>query len=91
MDNSPAFENGSAPARISRPAFWQLAMRCAQIAGSVDVAFFFLFLILDSPVLAWVNVVSVAMYIGAYYALKQRRNRLAVWLICTEVVVHAAL
>ena len=91
MDNSPAFENGSAPARIGRPAFWQLAMRCAQIAGSVDVAFFFLFLILDSPVLAWVNVVSVAMYIGAYYALKQRRNRLAVWLIWTEVVVHAAL
>ena len=91
MDNSPAFENGSAPARIGRPAFWQLAMRCAQIAGLVDVAFFFLFLILDSPVLAWVNVVSVAMYIGVYYALKQRRNRLAVWLIWTEVVVHAAL
>ena len=91
MDKITATATNDAPARIRRPAFWQLAMRCAQIAGSVDVAFFFLFLALGSPVLAWVNVVSVAMYTGAYYALKHRRNRLAVWLIWTEVLVHAAL
>jgi len=88
---TPTNRDSEAPARIRRPAFWQLAMRCTQIAGSVDVAFFILFLALGSPVLAWVNVISVAMYASAYYALKSRRNRLAVWLIWTEVLVHAAL
>lgn len=79
------------PARQRRPQFWRLAMRCAQIAGTVDVAFFVLFLILGSPILAWVNVVSVALYAGAYYALRFRRNRVAVVLIWTEVLTHAAL
>ncbi|WP_336368070.1 GGDEF domain-containing protein [Marinobacter sp. C2H3] len=79
------------PASIRRPAFWQLALRCTQIAATVDVAFFGLFLALDSPVLAWVNVISVAMYVAAYVALKRKHNRVAVWLIWTEVLVHAAL
>lgn len=77
--------------RYRRPQFWQLAMRCTQIAGMVDVAFFVLFLSLGSPILAWVNVISVALYAGAYYALKFRRNRLAVGLIWAEVLGHAAL
>lgn len=74
-----------------RPQFWQVARRCCQIAGSIDVAFFFLFHLLGSPILAWVNVVSVAMYVAAYHALGRRRNRLAVGLIWTEVLVHAGL
>jgi diguanylate cyclase len=77
--------------RDARPEFWQLSMRCCQLAGSVDVAFFFLFLMLGSPILAWVNVISVGMYIYAYRAFNQRRNRLAVMLIRTEVLVHAGL
>ena len=80
------------PARYdARPEFWQLSMRCCQLAGSVDVAFFFIFLILGSPILAWINVVSVAMYVYAYLAFKQRRNQLAVLLIRIEVLVHAGL
>ena len=75
----------------ARPEFWQLSMRCCQLAGSVDVAFFFIFLILGSPILAWINVVSVAMYVYAYLAFKQRRNQLAVLLIRIEVLVHAGL
>jgi diguanylate cyclase len=75
----------------ARPQFWQLSMRCCQLAGSVDVAFFFIFLILGSPILAWINVISVAMYVYAYRAFKQRRNRLAILLIRTEVLVHAGL
>ncbi len=81
----------SLPRRDARPEFWQLSMRCCQLAGSVDVAFFFIFLILGSPILAWINVVSVAMYVYAYHAFKQRRNRLAVLLIRIEVLVHAGL
>jgi len=57
----------------------------------VDTAFFFLFHALDSPILAWVNIVSVTMYIAAYYAVKNRKQDLAVGLIWTEVLLHAAL
>lgn len=77
--------------RDARPEFWQLSMRCCQLAGSVDVAFFFIFLLLGSPILAWINVVSLAMYVYAYRAFSQRRNRLAIMLIRTEVLVHAGL
>lgn len=77
--------------RDARPQFWELSMRCCQLAGSVDVAFFFIFLMLGSPVLAWINVISVAMYVYAYRLFGQRRNRLAIMLIRTEVLVHAGL
>lgn len=77
--------------RNARPEFWQLSMRCCQIAASVDVAFLFIFILLGSPILAWVNVLSVAMYAYAYRAFQQRRNRLAILLIRTEVLVHAGL
>src|SRR5690606_28761584 len=60
-------------------------------AGSVDVAFFFIFHHLGSPILAWINVASVVMYATAYVALKKRHNRLALLLIWLEVLVHAAL
>lgn len=80
-----------ASAAVRRPQFWRVAKRCCQIAGTVDVAFFFLFHVLGSPLLAWVNVISVSMYILAYQALARRRNRLAIALIWTEVIVHAAL
>lgn len=79
------------PIRERRPQFWQVAKRGCQIAVTVDVAFFFLFHALGSPILAWVNVVSVAMYVIAYRALVKRQNRLAIGLIWTETVLHTAL
>lgn len=77
--------------RERRPQFWHVAKRCCQIAGSVDVIFFFMFHALGSPILAWVNVASVTMYVVAYRALGKRRNRLAIALIWAEVIVHACL
>ena len=74
-----------------RPEFWALSMRCCQLAGAVDICFFFIFLWLGSPILAWINVISVGMYVWAYRAFRDRRNRLAIMLIRTEVLVHAAL
>jgi len=71
--------------------FWLMCRRCCIMAGSVDVAFFFIFHYLGSPILAWVNVVSVAMYAIAYHALKRRRNRLALALIWLEVLAHTVL
>ena len=77
--------------REARPQFWQVLKRSCQIAGSVDVGFFFIFHFLGSPILAWVNVVSVAMYAVAYLALGRKHNGLAIWLIWLEVIVHAVL
>ncbi len=79
------------PIRERRPQFWQVAKRCCQIAATVDVAFFFLFHFLGSPILAWVNVVSVTMYVVAYRALGKKQNGLAIGLIWAEVIIHAGL
>ncbi len=79
------------PIRERRPQFWQVAKRCCQLAASVDVAFFFIFHLLGSPILAWINVVSVTMYVVAYRALGKRQNGLAISLIWAEVIIHAGL
>ena len=79
------------PIREHRPQFWRVAKRCCQIAATVDVAFFFLFHMLGSPILAWVNVVSVTMYVVAYRALGRKQNGLAIGLIWAEVIIHAGL
>lgn len=79
------------PTRERRPQFWQVAKRCCQIAAAVDVAFFFLFHLLGSPILAWVNVISVTMYVVAYRALGKKQNGLATTLIWAEVIIHAGL
>lgn len=79
------------PTRERRPQFWQVAKRCCQIAAAVDVAFFFLFHLLGSPILAWVNVISVTMYVVAYRALGKKQNGLAITLIWAEVIIHAGL
>ena len=87
LDNNVADRHRSE----QRPQFWALSMRCCQLAAAVDISFFVIFLWLGSPVLAWINVISVAMYVYAYRAFRDRRNRLAIMLIRTEVLIHAAL
>jgi diguanylate cyclase (GGDEF)-like protein len=77
--------------RQQRPAFWWLIMRCTQVAAMVDIAFFFLFHALGSPILAWVNIVSVLVYTTAYFAMKKRKTRFAITLIWSEVLLHAGL
>lgn len=71
-------------------SFWIVFKRSVQIAGCVDILFFFLFYLLGSPILAWVNVLSLSMYIAAYVCLSRRMNWIAVWLFWTEVLSHAA-
>lgn len=87
QDNSGPGKRGES----RRPQFWRVAQRCCQIAATVDVAFFFLFHLLGSPILAWINIVSVTMYVVAYFALSKRKNRIAIVLIWCEVIVHAAI
>lgn len=83
--------SASRPQRERGPQFWQVARQACQLAGAVDISFFFLFQLLGSSILAWINVISVAMYVAAYYALERHQNRLAIRLIWTEVIVHSAL
>ena len=66
-----------------------MVRRVTVLASCVDVGFFFFFLAAGSPILAWINVLSVAMYIVAYRLLGQRRNRPALMLIWAEVLGHA--
>lgn len=74
-----------------RPQFWQVAKRCCILAAIIDVAFFAIFMALDSPILAWVNLLSITMYLTAYVAYSIRKNKLATILIWTEVLYHSAL
>jgi diguanylate cyclase (GGDEF)-like protein len=65
--------------------------RCIQIAAFVDFMFFFIFQAVGSPILAWINIVSISMYVAAYVCLTRRKNVAAVCLIWAEVLGHAAL
>lgn len=71
--------------------FWLIFKRCVQIGGCTDVLLFFLFHWLGSPILAWVSVVSVALYVLAYQLLRKRYNKIAVAVVWFEVLAHSAL
>ncbi|GAB3676326.1 GGDEF domain-containing protein [Salinisphaera aquimarina] len=68
-----------------------MTRRVTLLAACVDAAFLCFFLLVDSPLLAWLNVVSIAMYAVAYRLLSRRRNRPAVILIWIEVLGHALI
>ena len=74
---------------LSGRAFWDMLRRMVIGAACVDVLFFFLFLALGSPLLAWLNVLSVSMYAAAYVLIGRRANMAALVLIWLEVLGHA--
>jgi diguanylate cyclase (GGDEF)-like protein len=79
------------PNNERRPQFWLVAMRSCVFAAIIDVALFVIFYLLESPLLAWINVASIAMYIGAYYAFKHRKGLLGAGLFWAEVLIHAGV
>jgi len=87
-DNSTA---STMPNKNRRPEFWRVIIGVCQGAILIDLSLFFLFYFLESYILAWVNVVSVIIYTIAYYSVKNRKTKLASFLIWTEVIVHATL
>jgi diguanylate cyclase (GGDEF)-like protein len=89
----PAADAPSGDGRLTstHSAFWIMTRRVTILAASVDVAFLVFFLAVGSPLLAWLNLVSIGMYATAYALLVRRRNSLALLLIWTEVVAHAAI
>jgi len=65
--------------------------RVALLAAGVDCLYFVFFLAVDSPWLAWINVVSVAMYALAYRLARRQRLRWAALLIWLEAFPHAVI
>ena len=76
---------------LAHKAFWIMSRRVTVMAAGVDLAFLPLFLALGSPLLAWLNVLSIALYAAAYGLLLRRANSAALLLIWMEVTGHAAL
>lgn len=76
---------------MTRHAFWIMSRRVTLMAASVDLAFLVLFSLLDSPILAWMNLASISMYLTAFWLLTKRINNLALVLIWAEVLGHAAI
>jgi len=76
---------------LAHSAFWIMTRRVTMVAAGVDAAFLVLFLALDSPFLAWLNVGSIVLYAAAYWLLTKRANIIAVLLIWIEVLGHAAI
>ena len=68
-----------------------MTRRVTVMAAGVDLAFVFLFLAFGSPLLAWLNLVSITMYAVAYWLLGRHINGPAVVLIWIEVLGHAAI
>ena len=95
MHAAPPSPTAPAPAptgsRLAHKAFWIMARRVTVMAGCVDLAFLPLFLWFGSPLLAWLNIGSMALYAAAYMLLARRRNMLALALIWAEVLGHATV
>lgn len=72
-------------------AFWTLMRRIAVLAMCVDGLYFVLFHLIGPPILAWINIASIAMYGAAYFLILQRRNAAAVLLMWIEVLGHATI
>ena len=68
-----------------------MTRRVTILAAVVDVALLAFFLAVNSPLLAWLNVVSIVMYGTAYVLITRRKNIAALVLIWTEVLTHAAI
>ena len=83
---------GKEPRRTSaHSAFWIMTRRVTVLAACVDMAFLAFFLAVGSPLLAWINLISVGMYGAAYLLLTRRRNLPAIILIWVEVTAHAVV
>jgi len=76
---------------LAHSAFWIMVRRVTLGAATVDLGMLFLFLALGSPVLAWINVASIALYGIAYWLITRRINTPAIMIIWIEVLGHAAL
>jgi diguanylate cyclase (GGDEF)-like protein len=79
----------SATIESAASAYWALLKRVALFAAGVDIGFLLLYGALGAMALALVNLVSVAIYLVAWWLLVRRRNEWAIGLMWFEVLTHA--
>ena len=93
MTKKPSINSTTKPPRNpdNQAVIASFVGRVALFSAAVDCIYFLFFLALGSSFLAWMNVVSVAMYLSAYSLVQRRRVHLAVMLIWLEAFPHAAI
>jgi diguanylate cyclase (GGDEF)-like protein len=64
---------------------------CAWLGVLAHAGFMPLFWLSGYPVLALFNVLSVAIWVGAWLLNRRQHSTLAMWLVTAEVMAHAAL
>lgn len=90
--DAPSYVRANTGSKLAHRAFWIMARRVTVVAACVDLAFLILFLVFESPFLAWLNLLSIAMYGCAYWLLSRRiNNAAALALIWLEVLGHSAI
>ncbi|MES1945684.1 diguanylate cyclase, partial [Salinisphaera sp. C84B14] len=72
-------------------AFWLMTRRVTILAASVDAIFLVFFLWSGPAYMAWINLLSIGLYITANRLLAYRYNTPALWLIWLEVTGHAVI
>jgi len=65
--------------------------RMAVYAALIDCVYLVFFLAIGSPVLAWVNVISILIYRAIYVLVGRRKLALAITLFWLEVLPHTVL
>jgi diguanylate cyclase (GGDEF)-like protein len=88
--NTPV-ELSSTTARGTGHLFWAVLSRIIVFAALDDVLLLLFFRFAGSPLLAWINIGSILIYVSSYCLLKRRWNRSALALIWIEVFTHTAI
>ena len=87
----PAPLTAERPHSQARDAIWLTLRRVTVLAALTDAGYFLLFWAIGSPVLQWINLVSIALYGLAWRLSRDRLHPASVWLMWIEVLGHAAL
>jgi diguanylate cyclase (GGDEF)-like protein len=77
--------------REATAQFWQHIIPIVQIAFGIHVVLFVLFGLLQLPLLAAGNALSIAAYVVCLGAIRARRYTFAGALMSVEIILHAAL
>lgn len=77
--------------RMVGPAFWSMMKGLVIIAGTVNLFWTVLFVLLGSKPLALVSVVSACAYAVCYFLIERRKNVAALAIFWIEVPVHIVI
>ena len=79
------------PHSQAHTAMWLTLRRVTVLAALTDAGYFVVFWAIGSPVLQWINLVSIPLYALAWRLSRDRLHPASVWLMWIEVLGHAAL